>query len=127
MRRPEHPSETERRELAREGEAFAETLRRASLRAGDLSPWIERAECDIEDARRRTRSRDPRTRAIARRELVYKPVLLERLRAIARESSPGGRALSPVRDAVSCGAVAAALDGELEPGLARQRNYARDV
>ena len=85
MRRPETISEAERRELVREGEAFAETLRRASIRAEDLAPWIERAESDIEGARRRTRSDDPRTRAIARRELVYKPVLLERLRAIAEE------------------------------------------
>ena len=69
----------------REGEAFAETLCRASYRVEDLAPWIERAESDIEDARRRARSRDPKTRGIANRELVYKPVLLARLRAIARE------------------------------------------
>ena len=85
-RRPETFSEAERRELVREGEAFAEALRRASFHAEDLVPWIERAEADIEDARRRARrSRDPKTRAISRRELVYKPVLLERLRAIAQE------------------------------------------
>jgi hypothetical protein len=91
MSRPETISEAERRELVREGEAFAEALRRASFRAEGLSPWIERAESDIEDARRRTRSHDPRTRAIARRELVYKPVLLERLRAMARERIDRGR------------------------------------
>ena len=85
MRRPVHPSDAERRELVREGEAFAETLRRASIRAEDLYPWIERAESDIEDARRRARSDDPKTSGIAIRELVYKPVLLARLRAIARE------------------------------------------
>ena len=85
MRRPETISETERRELVKEGEVFAESLRRASLRAEDLAPWIERAESDIEDARRRARSRDPKSRRIAYRELVYKPVLLARLRAIARE------------------------------------------
>jgi len=90
-RRPETLSEAERRELVREGEAFAEALRRASFRAEDLVPWIERAEADIEDARRRARSRDPKTRAIARRELVYKPVLLKRLRAIAQERRDGVR------------------------------------
>jgi hypothetical protein len=91
MSGPKTFTEAERRELVREGEAFAEALRRASFRAKDLSPWIERAECDIEDARRRTRSHDPRTRAIANRELVYKPVLLERLRTIARERTDRGR------------------------------------
>ena len=38
MRRAVRPSEAERRELVREGEVFAETLRRASLRAEDLTP-----------------------------------------------------------------------------------------
>ncbi len=90
-RRPESFSEAERRGLVREGEAFAEALRQASFRAEDLAPWIERAESDIEDARRRARSRDPKTRAVALRELVYKPVLLKRLHEIAQERRDRGR------------------------------------
>lgn len=68
--RPEAIPESERRELVREGEAFAETLRRASLGAGDLATWIERAESDIADARKRSPSPSQKVRAIASRELV---------------------------------------------------------
>lgn len=80
-RRAEKIGDLERAELVREGEAFAQTLARA-YPVGDLAPWIERAEADVQDARKRSSGRD-RAAAIARRELVYKPVLLERLRQIA--------------------------------------------
>ena len=87
MRRPhEEISAAERRELVREGEAFARTLALASYYAEDLDPWIERAKADIEHAHQRAASS-----AFARRELVYKPVLLERLRAIRTARQAGGK------------------------------------
>ena len=81
-RRDDGIGKAERLQLLREGAAFAETLRRASSSAEELEPWIARAQADICDARDRSRA-PGRAGAIARRELVYKPVLLDRLRRIA--------------------------------------------
>ena len=81
-RRDDGIGRAERLQLLREGAAFAETLRRASSSAEELEPWIARAQADIRDARDRSRA-PGRAGAIARRELVYKPVLLDRLRRIA--------------------------------------------
>ena len=81
-RRDDGIGKAERLQLLREGAAFAETLRRASSSAEELEPWIARAQADIRDARDRSRA-PGRAGAIARRELVYKPVLLDRLRRIA--------------------------------------------
>lgn len=83
----------ERAFLVQAGKAFAATIADASYFVKDLEAWIERAENDIEDAQARTRR--PETRAFALRELIYKPVLAERLREISRQREADGRTLNP--------------------------------